>query len=85
MKFKIGDRVKNKIGEVGKVQEVLTHSYFVNYGDYAQQEFEIDLEIAKSVKLPTKKKVWQEAEKEKEAEIQAQQMVNSLCEYLSRI
>lgn len=84
MTFKVGDRVKNKIGEIGKVQEVLTRSYFVNYGDYAQQEFEIDLEIAKPVKLPSAKKVWKDTEREQKEQEQVIKMVDLFCEYLGK-
>lgn len=79
MKFKVGQKVVNKIGIKGTVQEVLKNGCFVNYGDYADFEYFADL---KKFKLPTARKVWQEAEQEQRELKLTQEKVNIFCELL---
>ena len=51
MKFKVGDRVENNCGFIGKVQEILKNGCLVNYGDYADFEFFADLRKVKKITL----------------------------------
>lgn len=100
MKFKVGDKVKNKYGEIGEIQEVLNTACFVNYGDFAEFEYFIDLEklpIKKKLpvseelsrvsrqKLPTSAQAFKSAQKEKEEQEQVINMTNLFCEYLGKI
>lgn len=82
MKFKVGDKVINRIGFVGKVQEVLQHGCFVNYGYFADYEFNCDLRKPKKITFAQANK---DAEKEKKAEIKAQELVKEFCERLGGI
>lgn len=82
MKFKVGDKVINRIGFIGKVQEVLQYGCFVNYGYFADYEFNCDLRKPKKITFAQANR---DAEKEKKAEIQAQCMTKLFCEYLSKI
>lgn len=82
MKFKVGDKVKNKNGNSGKIQEVLRNACFVNYGTFADFEYFADL---KKIKLPTQKQVWKEAEKEKQEQKIIINMTDTFCKYLEKI
>ena len=81
MKFKVGDKVENNLGFVGKVQEVLRNGCFVNYGDYANFEFFTDLRKVKRITLKQANDWAKKNQKELEA---SQDLVKEFCEKLGR-
>ena len=82
MKFKVGDKVVNRLGFKGTVQEVMIHGCIVNYGDYAEYEYHCDLQKPKKITFAQANK---EAEKEKKAEIKAQELVKEFCSKLAKV
>lgn len=82
---KIGDKVVNRTGMVGIILEVMDFGCFVDYGEYSEYEFNCDLKKSKTKKLPSLAKAFRDAEREKKAEIKAQELVKEFCERLSGI
>lgn len=84
MEFKEGDKVKNNNNKTGIIQEVLTNGCFVNYGGCATYERNHDLRLIKSKKkYITIEEANKYAEREKQAEIQAQHLVKEFCNKLA--
>lgn len=85
MEFKEGDKVKNNGNKSGVVQEVLIKGCFVNYGGYATYEKNDNLQLIKSKKKHiTLEEANKYAEREKQAEIQAQCLVKEFCDKLAK-
>lgn len=83
MKFKVKDKVVNRLGFKGTVQEVFKNGCFVNYGDYA--DFEYFADLIRPKRLPTLEQADKSAKQEKEAEIMAQNFTKLYCEYLGKL
>lgn len=80
--LKVGDKVKNKDGRAGVIQEITGKIYFVNYGSYAEPEH---LRNLKKYRLPTDKEVWESAKRENFELRLAQLEVKQFCRILAGI
>lgn len=84
MRVKVGDKVVNRYNEKGVVQEVSNLGCFVNYGEFAKYEHYMDLQKVRKPRV-TLKQADKAAQREQEAEMQAQNLVKEFCESLAKV